>query len=265
MLYPKFNISVFLTALFLSFSAYAEQFVSLTLCSDRLLIEIARPEQIAAMSPYSKKPLMMLDKLNVDKPIVEPNLTELLPYLDKTILLNENFYPQLVESLKRLGVKIIPVNDSPQTPDELFKFILQLGEITRNQEHAKKLVLKLKSKNFNLNQTLTDTLMVSDTGVAESYLPQYPVLLNLLGLQPLKTPLTLQNFSLEKVLLAQPHFLIRQTDNRGYNLQAEWLSHPVLQHFFRNRPLVTIPLKYTYCFDHGIWQGAEKIYRQVKQ
>lgn len=77
-----------------------EQFVSLTLCSDRLLIELAEPSQIAAQSPYSKNPLMMLDKINTDKPVLEPQLTELLPYLDKTILINETFYPQLVSELK---------------------------------------------------------------------------------------------------------------------------------------------------------------------
>ena len=33
---------------------------------------------------------MMLDKINTDKPVLEPQLTELLPYLDKTILINEN-------------------------------------------------------------------------------------------------------------------------------------------------------------------------------
>ncbi|MDU8923930.1 helical backbone metal receptor [Pasteurellaceae bacterium LIM206] len=242
-----------------------EQFVSLTLCSDRLLIELARPEQIAAMSPYSQKPLMMLDKVNHDKPILEPNLTALLPYLDKTILVNEAFYPQLVASLKQLGVKIIPINDSPQTPDELFDFILQLGDLTGNSDHAKRLVSRLKLQNFNLNQPLINTLILSDTGVAESYLPQYQTLLKLLGLTPLKSTLTSQNFSLEKVLLAQPNFLITQTDKQGYNAQAELLSHPVLQHFFKNRPLATMPLKYTYCFDHGVWQGAEWIYRQVKQ
>ena len=114
-----------LTALFLPFTSQAsEQFVSLTLCSDRLLIELAEPSQIAAQSPYSKNPLMMLDKINTDKPVLEPQLTELLPYLDKTILINETFYPQLVAELKKLGVKIIPINDSPQTPDELFTLIL---------------------------------------------------------------------------------------------------------------------------------------------
>ena len=254
-----------LTALFLPFTAQAsEQFVSLTLCSDRLLIELAEPSQIAAQSPYSKNPLMMLDKINTDKPVLEPQLTELLPYLDKTILINETFYPQLVAELKKLGVKIIPINDSPQTPDELFTLILELGKQLGNEQKATDLVTKLKSQNFHLNRPLTDTLILSETGVVESYYPQYPVLLNLLGLTPLKTPLTAQNFSLEKVILSQPNVLISLTDKQGYNAQAELLHHPMLQDFFKNQPLVSIPMKYTYCFDHGVWQGAEKIYQQLK-
>ena len=254
-----------LTALFLPFISQAsEQFVSLTLCSDRLLIELAEPSQIAAQSPYSRNPLMMLDKINTDKPVLEPQLTELLPYLDKTILVNETFYPQLVAELKKLGVKIIPINDSPQTPDELFTLILELGKQLGNEQKAADLVTKLKSQNFHLNRPLTDTLILSETGVVESYYPQYPVLLNLLGLTPLKTPLTAQNFSLEKVILSQPNVLISLTDKQGYNAQAELLRHPMLQDFFKNQPLVSIPMKYTYCFDHGVWQGAEKIYQQLK-
>lgn len=256
----------FLTALFLPFTtAFAqEQFVSLTLCSDRLLAEIARPEQIAAMSPYSKNPLMMLDKVNQDKPTLEPQLSQLLPYLDKTMLINELFYPQLVAELKQLGVKILPINDSPQTPEQLFELILQLGKLTDNQAKAEQLITQLKSQNMKLNQPLTDTLILSDTGVVDTQQPNYQTVLQLLGLTPLKTALTPQNFSLEKVVLSQPNILISLTDKQGYNEQAELLSHPLLQNYFQNRPLATIPLKYTYCFDHGIWQGAERIYQQLK-
>ncbi len=256
----------FFTAFFLPFTTALaqEQFVSLTLCSDRLLAEIARPEQISAMSPYSKNPLMMLDKVNQDKPTLEPQLSQLLPYLDKTMLINELFYPQLVAELKQLGVKILPINDSPQTPEQLLELILQLGKLTDNQAKAEQLVTQLKSQNVKLNQPLTDTLILSDTGVVDTQQPNYQALLQLLGLTPLKTALTPQNFSLEKVVLSQPNILISLTDKQGYNEQAELLSHPFLQNYFQNRPLATIPLKYTYCFDHGIWQGAERIYQQLK-
>ncbi|OOH89600.1 helical backbone metal receptor [Pasteurellaceae bacterium 15-036681] len=258
-------LSAVFIALLSSFSfAQPEQFVSLTLCSDRLLIELARPEQISAMSPYSKNPLMMLDKVNSDKPILEAQLEKLLPYADKTLLINETFYPQLVTQLKQLGFRIIPINDSPQTAEQLFEFILQLGEITGNQQHAKRLVSQLNLQNFRLNRPLAETLILSDTGVVDMFYPQYQTLLHLLGLKPLKTNLTQQNFSLEKVLLSQPNVLISLSDKQGYSQQGELLSHPLLQDLFKNAPLATMPLKYTYCFDHGLWQGAERVYNQLK-
>lgn len=44
-----------LTILFLPFTALAsEQFVSLTLCSDRLLIELAEPSQITTVALFEK-------------------------------------------------------------------------------------------------------------------------------------------------------------------------------------------------------------------
>lgn len=249
----------------ISCSVHSEQFVSLNLCSDRLLIELARPEQIAAQSSYSKNPLMMLDKTNTDKPIVEPNLLDLLPYRDKTILLNELFYPQLVKQLQQYGFKTIALNDNPQTPEELFTLILQLGEITQNQAQAQKLVANLRLQNFSLNLPLAETLILSETGIAYTHLPQYQVLLKLLGLSPLKSDLNAQNFSLEKMLLARPNVLIQIADQKGYNSQSELLTHPVLQNFFKNKPLAKIPMKYTYCFDHGVWQGAELIWQQLKK
>lgn len=250
------------TALFTSLgTAQAEQFVSLNLCSDRLLIELARSEQIAAQSPYSTNPLMMLDKVNLNKPTVEPTLSQLLPYLDKTLLINESFYPQLVEKLRELGVKIVSMSD-PQTPEQLIELVDHLGQLTGNRGRAEQLIAQLSLQNFKLNRPLADTLILSDTGVVEPSFPQYQILLDLLGLKPTKTRLTPQNFSLEKVLLSQPNQLISISDKQGYNEQAELLKHPILQKMFHNRPLATIPLKYTYCVDHGLWQGAEQLYQQ---
>ncbi|MDH2998812.1 helical backbone metal receptor [Pasteurellaceae bacterium LFhippo2] len=241
-----------------------EQFVSLNLCSDRLLIELARPEQISAMSPYSTNPLMMLDKVNHNKPTIEPQLEKLLPYADKTLLINETFYPQLVNQLKQLGFKIIPINDSPQTAEQLFELIEQLGEVTGNSPQAKRLISTLDLQKYQLNRPVAETLILADTGVVDMFYPQYQILLKLLGLKPLKSDLTQQNFSLEKVLLSQPNVLISLTDKQGYSQQGELLSHPLLQNLFKNQPVATMPLKYTYCFDHGLWQGAKKIYHQLK-
>lgn len=256
----------FLHLIYLLFSnsLIAQQFVSLNLCSDRLLIELARPEQIAAMSPYSQNPLMMLDKINHSKPTVEPKLLDLLPYRDKTILLNTMFYPHLVEQLKNYGFNIFPLNDSPQTSEELFSLLKQLGEIMGNQSYAEQLITQLRIQQFSLGVTHKNTLILTETGIAYTHLPQYQTLLKLLDLVPLQNNLNEQNFSLEKMLLSQPDVLIKLADSQGYSNGTELLKHPILQKIFKNKPLATIPLKYTYCFDQGVWQGAEKIRTQLE-
>ncbi len=153
--HPTFMYKIlFLFSLVISQTAQAEQFVSLNLCSDRLLLELAELHQIRSMSPYSQKPLMMLDKLNTDKPTVEAELTALLPYADSTILLNETFYPQLTARLKQLGFKLVALNDNPQTPEQLFTLILQLGELTQNQAKAEKLVERLRLQKSRQNNRL---------------------------------------------------------------------------------------------------------------
>lgn len=257
-----FRLALF--GLCVSSSLHAGQFVSLSLCSDRLLRELAQPEQIAAQSPYSTNPLMMLDKINHDRPTVEPHLSALLPYLSHTILLNESFYPQLAAQLRQLGVKVVALNDSPQTPDALFAQLRQLGELTGNHAQAEALIQRLRFANFALNLPLVDTLLLTDTGIAEDY-PTYRILLNLLGLTPLKTSPSKDGFSLEKLLLAQPKQLLRLTDQIGYNAEAQWQHHPLWQHLFAQQPIATLPLKYTYCVDHGLWQGAERIWQQWQE
>lgn len=259
-----YKACLILGGLFVQTSFATEQFVSLNLCSDRLLLEIARPEQIAAMSPYSKNPLMMLDKVNRTKPTLDPKIEQLLPYQDKTFLMNEAFYPQLVEQMKALNFKIVNINSYPQTKAQLFDLMLKIGKITHNETKAKRLVSHLNLQNFDVKLPLNQTLLLSETGVIEMKQPQYPFLLKLLGLTPLKLPLTEQNFSLEKLILSNPNVIISFSDKQNYNNRAEVLNSPILQKLYQNRPLVTLPMKYGYCFDQGIWQGAEKVYKQLK-
>lgn len=244
-------------------------FVSLTLCSDRLLMAIARPEQIAAMSSYSTDSNAMLDQVNTDKPIVEPRLSDLLPYANTTLLVNETFYPRLVRRLKSLGFDVIGINDQPQTPEELFQLIQQLGNITDNPQTAKLLIDQLRQQSQQLkkqhaHQPFQTTLALTNTGVADLSLPQFHTFLELLGLTPSQRGLTAGNtINFEALILANPHVILLFTDNAGYNHGGQVLQHPLFNAYTADRLSATVPLKYTYCFDHGVWQGAQILNQQI--
>lgn len=247
------------------------RFVSLTLCSDRLLMALARPEQIAAMSPFSTQPQSMLAQINQDKPVVRPRLSELLPYADATILLNERFYPQLLARLKSLGFRVIGINDSPQTPDELFVLLRQLAELTGNQAAAEALITQIRQTTATLTQQtqaipLRTVLALSENGIVNLSLPQNKTLLSLLNLRPAPgfeedNP----QFSVEQLLLANPQVLLTLSVSSAYSERGQWLTHPALASLMQQgRAQAAAAAKYTFCFDHGVWQGAVLLMQQLQ-
>lgn len=123
---------------------------------------------------------------------------------------------------------------------------------------------RLRLQKIPLKQPLAETLILSETGMIEPHFPQYQTLLHLLGLSPLKSDLTPQNFSLEKLLLAQPKQLLFLTDNQSYNNQAELLKHPALQkNMAKNEPKSTAcPTDEIHLlFRPRVWQGIQLMHK----
>lgn len=246
----------------------SSQFVSLSLCSDRLLTALAAPQQIAAMSPYSTNPLFMLDKVNTDKPTLRPTLSDLLPYINSTILLNETFYPRLVKRLKALGFKIIGINDNPQTPEELFELMRQLASLTGQTQQAETLITTLSTALVDhvgqRAEPPKKALLLSENGGLNLKLPQFQTLLSLMNYQAVNTIGNQQQQAnaLEDILLSDPQVLVKIHSSSGYSDKGKWLNHKALQHFGEGKTTLTLPTKYTYCFDHGVWQGAAVLQSQ---
>ena len=180
---------------------------------------------------------MMLDKINTDKPVLEPQLTELLPYLDKTILINETFYPQLVAELKKLNVKIIPINDSPQTPDELFTLILDLGKQLGNEQKAADLVTKLKSQNFPLKSTAYWYTDFVGNGRSRELLSAISRAVKFTRINTVKNTTYRTKFLVRKVILSQPecaHFTDWQT---RLQCTSRITAPPYVARFFKTNRL----------------------------
>lgn len=249
------------------------RFVSLTLCSDRLLFALADKSQIAAMSPYSRDSQMMLTQVNQDIPVVKAELSHLLPYADTTILLNESFYPRLVQRLREMGFRVIGINDNPQTVTELFALLRQLGTLTKHPEKAEALIQQLQkqtrllkqqqSHHSNQPEQALSTLAITENGLANEQLPQFRVLFDLLHLTPTKAILTRGGtLSPEAVLRANPSVLLTFSYSDDYSDSGQLLHHPLLKSLMQSREVLHTAVKYTYCFDHGVWQGAVQLQAQ---
>lgn len=244
-------------------TAKDKQFVSLTLCSDRLLMAIAEPSQIAAMSIYSTDAQFMLGEVNTDKPALRPELSALLPYIHATILINETFYPRLVSRLKALGFEVIGINDNPQTPKQLHQLLRQLGKVLGRSETVEQLIEQLPLVSEKSSTALPKVLFLSENGEINTTQPQYRTLMALLGYQNAWEEATVSHWSVEKLLLTNPELLVFIRATAAYSDTSQWLEHPVVKRFASGRKVADLPTKYTYCFDHGVWQGADWINKQL--
>lgn len=255
------RISVWWLLSFLAGFSIAEAqpgpFVSLSLCSDRLLFALAAPEQIAAMSRYSTDSHAMLSQVNRDKPTVRPLLSDLLPYMKATFLLNENFHPHLVARMKALGLTVFAVNDNPQTPKQLFALIRQLSALTGQVDKGETLIATLLSYHQPISRQ--QVLLLSENGYLNHRLPQFQTLLDLMNYQSVNESVDSQHqaIALEDMLLTDPQVIIKVQSGAGYSTTGQWLVHPALKTFSQERIMLNLPTQYTYCFDHGVWQAAD--------
>lgn len=266
------HLFVSLVLLF-GFVTQAEQrFTSLTLCADRLITAIARPEQIAALSTFSNQDYAML-RVNRDKPVLRPELSELIPYADTTILLNAHFYPRLYQRLQSLGFRTVHIDDYPKDAEALFALMRQLGELTQNTARADALIAKLTNTTAQLQKRFAGqpprtAMVLADSGVIDTAQAQYRQLFALLNLVPTQEKMGL-NVSPERLLLANPEVLITQSVGKDYSDGGRWLSHPVLKPWQSQtgsgtgRALLHADNRYFLCFDHGIWQGATHLATQL--
>lgn len=266
---------LFILGLLLPLNSWAasSRFVSLSLCSDRLLLELATPEQIVAMSLYSTNPQLMLDKTNTNYPTVDAKLSKLLPYISATILLNETFYPQLVSRLKSLDFHVVGINDNPQTPEELIALITQLGDLINQPEKAQQLIQQIKqtTQTAKAHQHQfpkpVSTLLLGENGLVNTTLPQTKTLLQLLNLDDaLQGQTQSPNMPLESLILSRPALLMTfpyEVNGDNYSDAAQSLQHPALKRLATQIPHIALPAKYTYCFDHGVWQGINHYLQQT--
>ncbi|WP_328592781.1 ABC transporter substrate-binding protein [Ostreibacterium oceani] len=252
-----------LTSSFTSVAAQdsPQRFVSLSLCSDRLLIEIANEASIAALSTYSTRPDLMLDRVNRTHPTVKPQINDLLPYADATFLINETFYPQLTRQLRTLNFHVIALNDSTTSPEALIEHINTLGNITNNPSQSRALVAKIKALEDALPALPHDTALVIGYGGLMAALPQYQPFLDLLNLAPSTATQAnrRQQISIENLLANPVNNLIFLTHQSHYSRANAFADNPVLQQLSASAFTIKLATKYLSCYDHGIWLGATQV------
>ena len=127
-------------------SAKEPKIVSLNPCLDAILVEIADPAQILALSHYSRDPdASSMDIARARKFGVTGGTAEEVIVLDPDIVLASSFIaPSTRQAFERLEIEVETFG-SPTRIEESVAQIVKLGKLSGNSDNASKLVAEIRA------------------------------------------------------------------------------------------------------------------------
>ncbi len=261
LVYKRFII-LFILASFLNFVFANDKFVSLNLCTDRLLLEIAKTEQIASLSRIALDNKLLLKKIPKGVLINNNKISELIPFINDVVIINKTFYSRFYHHLKKLGFKVYGYS-TPTSKQELITLIKKISKLTNNPSKGEKLISKINNLEKDLTSINKSALVFRvNTTISNDDKSSTGLLLKLLGMENSAKNIKLANnnkISIEKLISIKTDLILQTKYSSDFSISAQISNHPAIQKIISKIPTLTIPLKYTICFDHGIWLGAKYI------
>ena len=243
---------VFACALAVSFALLASvapaaapvRVASLNLCTDELLLLLARPEQIVSVTHLAQ------DRAE------SPLWRQARRYRrnDGSLLSVAALRPDLVVTMggngadrgsiaQRLGIRMLSLPFA-QSLGDVEKSIAAIGKALGRQAQAQRLVARIEALKRTAPRQAVDTVWLGGGGrsvAADGLAAQW---MRLGGFR--QRSLAGDRLSLEQMLVQPPQILLR-SDYRGgqYSGEQRWLSHPVLKRARKSRTLVTDGRRWT--------------------
>jgi iron complex transport system substrate-binding protein len=227
----------------------AERIVSMNLCSDQMVLLLAKPESIVSVSflaaDSAESPVHHLAKnyhLNHGGAEeifnLNPDLILVGPYTDNAAQ----------SLLSRLGLNIFKIT-VPLTFDALMKQYIELGIVLNRQVKATKLVELLRSRLRGLAALGGDkkfgsiAIFYSNGSLLKS--PSLAVeVLDALGL----SAVTQNAFSLEDILRLRTNYIVKMVYRSDSTIRgASIFKHPVLSGYIDSQTMIEIPQAWFAC------------------
>jgi len=211
---------------------------SLNLCTDELLLQLARPEQIVSVTHLSQQ--------QAETPLW--GKARRYPRNDGTLLDVVPHRPTLVFTMggqgndrqaiaRRLGIRTI-VLPFPQSIDDVIGSIRTVSGALGRWEAGEVLVRQVATLKASAPRRGLDTLYLSGGGQSVGAASLAADWMRLAGLQ--QRAIRGDRVSLEQLLVAPPAILLKSSYRSGeYSAGQRWLSHPLARQVRAGRTLTT--------------------------
>ncbi len=237
-------------------SAAPGRVVSINLCSDQLLMMLARPGQIRSISHLSRDPRNSLMAAQAARyPENGGRLEELLLMEPDLVLAFEFSPPALLRQLHRLGYRVLVVPAAHDLPG-IRHNIRQVARALGNPQAGEQLLAEMDRQlaaigTGGVRGERPGALFYQPRGYTSGRETLQDSALKMAGWRNLAAEMGITGYrplDLERLILARPDQLFTSPYAPGTDSLAQrLLQHPALRRLTGGRPLITIDYRYWIC------------------
>jgi iron complex transport system substrate-binding protein len=245
-----------------------QRIVSIGLCADQLLLQMAERWQISSLTNWAANPEMsyMVDTIG-DIPLNSASVEEIIPYRPDLVVGSSFAAWDTSRFLRQLGYQVKLI-EPPTSIDEIYAMLIEFGEWTGNQSVAREMIATMQRQILEIQLRYADrpekTMIVySPNGYTIGANTLENDVMKHAGFRNLAAEMGIvgfQKISLEKLAAAKPDFL--QLDSRltsSISLATAYTSHPVLDKIIDHKDPLFIPTRLRICAGPMITQAIEQM------
>lgn len=238
-----------------------QRVISMSLCTDQLLLWLAETQQIAAVSHLAQDPLYSVYSDRAQKVTTHRADVETIVQLKPDMVLASRYErSQATRILQRLGFNVVIVDD-PITVEQIGDQVLLVANLLEKQEIAQRALAEIKQQLELLqkNRIAKKELVVSlsANGYQQGRHSMHNQFMNRIGLKTVADQLQWESdgsLSIEQFVRLKPALLIRYNNEQGGSLAERWTQHPALKSHKTQQRIVDLNIAEWICV--GPWTVA---------
>ena len=234
-----------------------QRIVSINLCTDELLLEVAAPETIVALSHLVRDPdLTWYASAASTLPVTRPQVEALLALQPDLVVAGRYSAPATVTMLRQLG-HTVALFDLPRSVEQIQVQIEQMGELLHRQDRARAVLSRMNNELQGVAQPgqPVKALLYRPNGLTADAGSLAHDVMRRAGLVNLALDAGVPAYgrvSLERVVMLAPELLVFDDHGaRSASLAQQLLAHPALQEGAGSWATAAVPAQAWTCGSPG--------------
>ena len=233
-----------------------QRIVSLSLCTDQILLKLVEKERIAAIAYLSTDPIYSYEWKAAQGIHTHAGLAETIVPLKPDLIIGSKYTTgNVVQMMSQLGYSTTTF-PSPTTLAEAEEFTRQIGKVVGEPERAEQLIASMrediaKAKAMVADKPVQLAISYGPNGFTAGKFTLKNEILAAAGYRNMAAELGIDyygNVSLEQLIIAKPDVIIIDEDIPDQNSLAQsFVNHPVLKRLLNGRNIPSVPTNHWIC------------------